>query len=82
MRAETKVYVNDVNTEAAPGYAVLNARVGYAFKVASVNLFLFGRIDNLLDKQYVGSVIVNDGNGRFYESAPGRRLFIGLRGAL
>ncbi|EGF30458.1 TonB-dependent receptor [Oxalobacteraceae bacterium IMCC9480] len=82
MRAESKVYVNDVNSAAAPGYAVLNARSGYAFKAGAANLFLFGRIDNLLDKHYAGSVIVNDSNGRFYEAAAGRRLFVGLRVAL
>jgi iron complex outermembrane receptor protein len=44
-------------------------------------MYLFGRIDNLLDKKYAGSVIVNEGNRRFYEPAPGRRFFIGLRSA-
>ncbi|MFT5533040.1 MAG: iron complex outermembrane receptor protein [Burkholderiaceae bacterium] len=82
MRAESKVFVNDINSAAAPGYAVLNARTGYAFKVGAANLFLFGRINNLLDKQYAGSVIVNDGNGRFYEAAAGRQVFVGLRAAL
>ncbi|GAA4014639.1 TonB-dependent receptor [Actimicrobium antarcticum] len=82
MRAESKVFVNDINSEAASGYAVLNARTGYAFKLGTANMFLFGRIDNLLDKQYAGSVIVNDGNGRFYEAAAGRRVFVGLRAAL
>jgi iron complex outermembrane receptor protein len=32
-----------------------------------------------MDKNYAGSVIVNDGNGRFFEPAPGGRLFVGLR---
>ncbi len=82
MRAEAKVYVNDVNSAAAPGYAVLNARTGYAFKAGAANLFLFGRINNLLDKHYAGSVIVNDSNGRFYEAAAGRQVFVGLRAAL
>ncbi|MEC5217292.1 iron complex outermembrane receptor protein [Actimicrobium sp. GrIS 1.19] len=82
MRAEARVFVNDINSEAAPGYAVLNARAGYAWQLGTVKWFLFGRIDNLLDKQYAGSVIVNDGNGRFYEAAPGRRVFVGLRAGL
>jgi iron complex outermembrane receptor protein len=79
MRAESKAYVDDVNSEAAPGYAVLNLRAGYEFRMGSARMNLFGRIDNLLDKNYAGSVIVNDGNGRFFEPAPGRRLFVGLR---
>ena len=29
------------------------------------------RADNLFDENYAGSVIVNDGNGRFFESADG-----------
>ncbi len=38
----------------------------------------FGRIDNLFDREYVGSVIVNESNGRYYEPAPGRNYGIGL----
>lgn len=79
MRAESKTWVNDVNSEAAPGYAAFNLRLGREFRTAAARFYLFGRVDNLFDRQYAGSVIVNDGNGRFYEPAPGRRLFVGLR---
>ena len=82
MRTESKVYVNDVNSEAAPGYALVNARAGYAFGAGAVKLYLFARVDNIEGKRYAGSVIVNDANKRFYEAAAGRRLFIGLRAAL
>jgi iron complex outermembrane receptor protein len=79
VRAESKAYVDDVNSDAAPGYAVLNLRSGYEFRAGPAKMFLFGRIDNVLDRNYAGSVIVNDGNRRFFEPAAGRRLFIGLR---
>ena len=79
MRAESKVYVNDANAEAAPGYAVFNARAGYKFKMGGAKMYLYGRIDNLLDRNYAGSVIVNEANRRFFEPAPGRRVFVGLR---
>jgi iron complex outermembrane receptor protein len=82
LRTESRVHVNDTNTDTAAGYAVVNARAGYAFKAGGADLFLYGRIDNLFDQRYAGSVIVNDGNSRFFEPAPGRRLFVGLRGAL
>ena len=42
-------------------------------------MVLYGRIDNLFGKAYAGSVIVNDANARFFEPAPGRRLFMGVR---
>ena len=78
-RVESKAYVDDLNSDAAPGYAVFNARAAYEFRVQSTKMVLFGRIDNLLNKNYAGSVIVNDGNGRYFEPAAGRRFFAGLR---
>ena len=78
-RVESKAYVDDINSDAAPGYAVFNARAGYEFRMQSTKMYLFGRVDNLLNKNYAGSVIVNDSNGRFFEPAAGRRIFVGLR---
>lgn len=39
----------------------------------------YARIDNLTDKRYVGSVIVNQAASQFYEPAPGRTWSLGLR---
>jgi iron complex outermembrane recepter protein len=39
----------------------------------------FARIDNLLDRNYVGSVIVNEGNSRFYEAGPERAVTVGAQ---
>ena len=39
---------------------------------------IFGRVDNLFDKEYVGSEIVNAGYNRYYEPAPGRNYGVGL----
>lgn len=80
MRVESKTYVNDLNSDAAPGYAVFNARLSQEFVFNGVKMVLYGRLDNLLDRNYAGSVIVNDTNGRYFEPAPGRRLFVGVRG--
>ncbi|MNN14783.1 Vitamin B12 transporter BtuB [compost metagenome] len=82
MRVDSRVYANDLNTQAAPGYAVFNLRAGYAFRIGQTRAYLFGRIDNVTDRRYIGSVIVNEANGRYFEPAPGRRFFIGLRAAL
>jgi iron complex outermembrane receptor protein len=37
----------------------------------------FVRVDNVADKSYIGSVIVAEGNGRFYEPSPGRTWLVG-----
>lgn len=82
MRAESKTHVDDVNSDTAPGYAVFNLLAAQEFRAGATTWMLFGRIDNLFDRDYAGSVIVNDGNRRFYEPAPGRRFFVGLRASI
>ncbi len=67
-----KVYVNDTNSDAAPSYSVTSANVGYAWVMGDWKVNSFARVDNLFDKKYVGSVIVNDGNSRYFEPADGR----------
>ena len=82
MRAESRVYVDDINSDAAPGYAVFNLRAGQELQWRGAKVAVFGRLDNLFDRNYSGSVIVNESNGRYFESAAGRRLFIGVRASL
>lgn len=77
--ARSKMYVEDSNTlQAAPGYAIANLRAGVERRYGPVRLNTFVRVDNLFDRQYIGSVIVGDTNGRFYESAPGRNWLAGV----
>ena len=77
--ARSKVYVEDSNTkQAAPAYAIANVRFGIDRKYGDLNLRTFLRFDNIFDRQYVGSVIVGDGNNRFYEAAPGRTWLAGI----
>jgi iron complex outermembrane receptor protein len=77
--ARSKVYVEDTNTkQAAPAYAIANLRFGIDRKYGDLNLRTFVRFDNIFDRQYVGSVIVGDGNNRFYEAAPGRTWLAGV----
>ncbi|MCU4361126.1 MULTISPECIES: TonB-dependent receptor family protein [Acinetobacter] len=74
-----KVYVNDTNSDAAPSYSVTSANVGYAWVMGDWKVNSFARVDNLFDKNYAGSVIVNDANGRYFEPADGRNWSAGLR---
>ncbi|MEQ1087939.1 TonB-dependent receptor family protein [Acinetobacter seifertii] len=74
-----KVYVNDTNSDAAPSYSVTSANIGYAWDLGDWKVKSFARVDNLFDKNYAGSVIVNDGNDRYFEPADGRNWSAGLR---
>jgi iron complex outermembrane receptor protein len=71
--------VNDVASERAPGYAVANLEAGRNWALSAGRLRTFARIENLLDKDYIGSVIVNEGNGRFYETGLGRNYLVGAQ---
>ncbi|HEX7328436.1 MAG TPA: TonB-dependent receptor [Casimicrobiaceae bacterium] len=72
-----KLYVNERNSDAAPSYAAVNARVGYGIRTGAATWTAFARVNNLFDRRYAGSVIVNDSNGRYFEPAPGRNWFAG-----
>lgn len=72
VRYMSDIEVNDENSEQAPAYTVASVNAGYRFNWNKVTLDLFTRVDNLFDRNYVGSVIVNEGNGRYFEPAPGR----------
>ncbi|MFT4048091.1 MAG: TonB-dependent receptor, partial [Solimonas sp.] len=78
VRYLSRVAVNDSNSESAPSYALVGLDGGYVFDWPTVRLRTFVNLDNLLDRDYVGSVIVNDGNGRYYEPGPGFAVLAGL----
>ena len=81
VRYSDKIYVNDLNSDAAPSYTVAGANVGYNWKMQDWAVNTFARVDNLFDKDYSGSVIVNESSrpeGRYYEPAEGRNWSAGL----
>ena len=74
-----RMFANDVNSAPVDGYTTLNAKLSQGWALGSALLTAYGRIDNLTDKRYVGSVIVNQTRSQFYEPAPGRNWTLGLR---
>ena len=70
-RALSKVW-STTRTPRAAGFATVNASAGYVARSAASTLTGFVRVDNLFDRRYAGSVIVNEGNGRYFEPAPTR----------
>ena len=53
-----------------------NLRAGFVQERGHWRLSEFARLDNLANRAYVGSVIVNETNSRFFEPAPGRTAYI------
>ncbi len=74
------VPVNDINSESAPSYGVVDVETTYRMvPAAKQSLQWTLKLENLLDQSYVGSVIVNDANGRYYEPARGRTILAGVQ---
>ena len=74
--ARSAIPVDDRNRESAPGHV----RAAFALRWRHPDTpgwHAFLRVDNLFDGRHVGSVIVNESNGRSFEPAPARSLTIG-----
>lgn len=76
-RRNASVAVDDANSERAGSYTVFNWRAGFDWQTGGWQVAPFVRIDNVSDRRYVGSVIVNAANGRYYEPAPRRTFLLG-----
>jgi iron complex outermembrane receptor protein len=75
-QARAQIYGDDRNTAAAAAYWVENLRFGWVQERQGWRFTEFARVDNLADRAYVGSVIVNDSNSRYFEPEPGRAFAI------
>lgn len=76
LRASDGMPTDDRNTDASPGYATFALRL--TWRAARSGWHAFARADNLFDRDYVGSVIVNEGNARYFEPGLGRGFTLGL----
>jgi iron complex outermembrane recepter protein len=77
-----RVPVNDANSEFADAYTVLNLVGALVQQGPGWRISEYLRMDNVADRNYVGSVIVNEANGRFYEPSPRRNISVGIQASV
>lgn len=74
-----EVEVNDLNNDrSAPAYTLFNLRLSAEQQQGPWTFGQLLRVDNVLDRKYVGSVIVGDSNKRYYEPGPERSVYAGV----
>jgi iron complex outermembrane receptor protein len=78
----SKVPVSDPNTDFAGAFTVWNLAAGLIQGRGRWRLSEFARVDNLTNRDYVGSVIVNETNFRYFEPAPRRNMSAGIQASL
>lgn len=78
LQQRSRVFTADDNAVAAPAFRTfdLSAQGDYSFN--AVNLGWWLKIANLSDENYIGSVVVNQANGRAFEPALGRNVTAGV----
>jgi iron complex outermembrane receptor protein len=73
------LWADDANSAQAPASTLLAARAAWRHLWGDGwALDAVARVDNLTDQHAIGSVIVNEGNQRYFEPAPGRSLTVSL----
>jgi iron complex outermembrane recepter protein len=73
-----RIYANDTNTESANSHTVFNLSASHRWPVGKGALTLYSRLNNATDEKYVGSVIVNQASGQFYEPGLPKNWTAGL----
>jgi iron complex outermembrane receptor protein len=82
VQRKARVAVDDRNTEFAPAFTLAGIGAEFVQHAAGWRFTEYLRIENLADRKTIGSVIVNEANGRFYEPSPGRNAMLGVRAKL
>lgn len=78
--ARSQLWANDVNTQAAAGFGLFNARIKHRFTPAErIFMEAYLGIDNLTNRETIGSVIVNQSSSQFYEPGLPRAWVTGLQ---
>jgi iron complex outermembrane receptor protein len=73
-----RIFVNDANEDSAPSWTVVNLRAGARLRWGPLDIEPLLRLDNATDRNYAGSVIVNEAQRRFFEPAPGRTWMLSV----
>ena len=76
--ASSRQYVDDANSSSAAGWAIANVRAGGRIRVGGAELLPVVGVNNVFDRRYPGSIVINATGGRHYEPAPERSISVGV----
>jgi iron complex outermembrane receptor protein len=71
-------FVDDTLAARTDAWTQVDLRAGWEGEVARWQVAPFVAINNVFDRRYVSSVVINAARGRYYEPAPGRNAYFGL----
>ncbi len=74
-----KLEADDANTTTVDGSTVTDLRAGWTLDWSGWTIYPFAGIQNLFNESYFANIRINAFGGRYYEPAPERAWFAGLR---
>lgn len=74
-----KIPLNDANTVYQESFDLVNVRFGFVRKIGKLDLEVFAGVDNLLDESYSLGNDLNAFAARFYQPAPTRNWYGGVK---
>lgn len=77
-----KMYADSRNLNVANSYKLWGARLSHNIKNGAHTLTMFGRVDNISNKVYASSVVVDQQFGSYYEPGMPRNWILGVKYSL
>jgi iron complex outermembrane receptor protein len=74
----TRVFADDGNAQATPSYVVADLESGFGQQTSGWRFREFAQLNNVFDRHFVGAVVVDATNGRFFEPEPNRNWLVGV----
>lgn len=72
------IFVNDANDEQAAAAWLFHLRSAWALPIKKRRIEITAGVQNLLNRQYPGNILINAAARRYYEPGAGRNWWIGL----
>jgi iron complex outermembrane receptor protein len=79
LNHSAKIALNDANSQYAEDFQLLSLKLGYQTQINEWPFQIFAGADNLLDQTYSLGNDINGFGGRYYNVAPARSFYLGLK---
>ncbi len=73
------LYTNNSNAVEDGAYLIVNFKINYRLHLNNYLFAPFMGINNILDTEYNDNIRINGFGSRFYEPAPLRNIYVGLK---
>ena len=74
-----EIYADNSNVTKIDKFNTLNFKMGKEFKVSKSVIYPYLIINNIFQSEYFDNIRINAFGGRYYEPAPKRTIFGGIR---